>query len=218
MKTSPHCQLLAFAFSCVALITLVRAQATPVVVTNLVFAAQHDPAVIKTDTGDRYSVRFHEGAWGRVDKWTAGRVLELVYDEKEGASLRDQLTKELLPLTYWPEGKHPLDLQLQSLLSSDDAASTQGIVEAYDAFIPKWEAEVSRAYAMLKVLPELSKKDRKNVEASEKAWKQFYASQTNALASVLFSRDGTIWRIAAASAHLRLVQSQAHQLYTLLDY
>lgn len=183
---------------------------------TLNFAAQHDPAVIEMDNGDRYSVHYPKGAWGRVDKWVPGRVLDLVYSEKDGAGLRDQLTQEILPLTDWPEGKHPLDIQFDVMMQN--ALSTQEIVEAYDAFIPKWEIEVARCYRLLKALPELSKKDRQQVMSAEKAWKQFYASQVEALAAVYYSRDGTLWRVEAASVHLRLVRNQALQLFAMLDY
>ena len=99
-----------------------------------------------------------------------------------------------------------------------NTVSTQDIVELYNAFIPKWETEVARSYKQLQMLPNLSRKNRKALMAAERSWRAFYAAQSKAIASVLYSRDGTMWRIEAASAHLRLVRNHARQLFPTLDY
>jgi uncharacterized protein YecT (DUF1311 family) len=151
----------------------------------------------------KLQVQFSAIPWEAVNKWPAGKALELVYDGEFGLRLFDPESKKDLPVLGGLE-KHPIDLELAACLEKND--STMGMVECYGEAESRWEQELNRAYRAL--LAPLDEQPKRRVQEAQRAWLGFRDGELSAISSVYSAREATIWRIVAARQSMEVVRSK----------
>ena len=106
--------------------------------------------------------------WKIVDKWPAGKALELVYDAELGLRLVDPESKRFLPVLGGLE-KHPIDIAVAACLEKNGA--TTGMVDCYGEAEGRWDRELNRAYRAL--LAPLDNQSKTKVQEAQRAWLSF---------------------------------------------
>lgn len=174
----------------------------------VVYQEYHDPSFVWLRDGRKLQVDFSAAVpWAAVNKWPAGKPLELVYDTESGLRLVDPESKTPLPVVAGLE-KHPIDLALEACLQKDD--TTAGMSECYAEAESRWDQELNRAYRAL--LAPLDEQSRKKVQDAQRAWLSFRDGQLSAISSIYGARQGTIWHITAARQSMEVVREQALRL------
>jgi uncharacterized protein YecT (DUF1311 family) len=171
------------------------------------YQENHDPSMVWLRDGRKLQVEFSAIPWETVNKWPAGKALELVYDAEFGQRLVDPESKKALPVLGGLE-KHPIDLVLAACLEKN--GSTTGMVECYGEAESRWDQELNRAYRAL--LAPLDEQSKKKVQEAQRAWLGFRDGQLSAISSVYGARAGTMWRIVAARQSMEVVREQALRL------
>ena len=171
------------------------------------YQENHDPSMVWLRDGRKLQVEFSVIPWKIVNKWPAGKALELVYDAELGLRLVDPETKKFLPVLGGLE-RHPIDLALAACLEKN--GTTTGMVDCYGEAEGRWDQELNRAYCTL--LAPLDEQSKRKVQEAQRAWLSFRDGQLSAISAVYGAREGTVWRVVAARQSMEVVREQALRL------
>lgn len=102
-----------------------------------------------------------------------------------------------------------LEATLEDCLGRGENQTTYGMVECYGKAIAAADKELNRVWQrLMKAVPPA---EQAALKASQKAWLTFRDEELKAL-GLLSGREGTLHRLQAAEAHLRLVRERTAQL------
>jgi uncharacterized protein YecT (DUF1311 family) len=104
--------------------------------------------------------------------------------------------------------KPRLDVWLEQTLSKN--SSTADMRAATNRARKMWDSEMNKVYDRL--MARLSPEQRNALRASQRAWLTFRDAEGKAVSSIIASKDGTIWQLAATDAAMQLVRSRVLQL------
>jgi uncharacterized protein YecT (DUF1311 family) len=103
----------------------------------------------------------------------------------------------------------PIDKTLGDCLGNAENQTTAGMVDCYGKAIQAADKALNRTWQrLMKALPPAEQAALKD---SQKAWLKFRDEERKAL-GLLAGREGTLHRLQAASAHLKMVQERIAQL------
>lgn len=115
--------------------------------------------------------------------------------------------------------QHPLDAALTRALDEPANQSTHGTIRLYEEYAGKWEKELKRVLEAL--TRKLSPADRSVLEAAQKQWQTWAATEKKTIETVYGRLQGTMYRPMAVYAELNLTRLRVMQLahyLTMLDH
>jgi hypothetical protein len=183
---------------------------------TVLFAAQHDPSVIRLQDGRWLSVVYG----GRAQRetagtWPVGQRLELVYSRAEGCRLIEPGSGFSVPVYDGFEDQHPLDRLWRQSLSGDD--STVGMHEAYEVATGRWEEEITRLHHYFQSSPQVPPAMQVLLRHEHERWQAFRDAHARARGGLYHLPKGTMWGLRAAEEQHQLVRAQALRLLRWLD-
>jgi uncharacterized protein YecT (DUF1311 family) len=104
--------------------------------------------------------------------------------------------------------KHRIDVWLQQQISKDP--STAGMRAATNQAREMWDAEMNKVYNRL--MARLSPEQQNALRESQRAWLAFRDAEGKAVSSIIASKDGTIWQLAATDQGMQLVRTRVLRL------
>lgn len=104
---------------------------------------------------------------------------------------------------------HPIEVTLTDCLGRAENQTTYGMVECYGKAIVAADADLNRVWKRL--MEAVPRVEQSALKASQKAWLAFRDEEVKAL-GLLSGREGTLHRLQAAEAHLRLIRERTAQL------
>jgi uncharacterized protein YecT (DUF1311 family) len=107
-----------------------------------------------------------------------------------------------------PEKKHPIDVWLDAQM--EKYGSTHGMRRATREAMVKWEAEMKRNLAKLRV--KLSATQKKALDKSQMAWTAFRKAEDAAIIEIVAKQDGTMWPLMAEGQMMGTVKARALDL------
>lgn len=110
--------------------------------------------------------------------------------------------------------REPVEAALKDCLGSPENQTTSGMVACYGKAILAADTELNRVWQrLMKAVPT---GEQAALKSSQKAWLAFRDEEVKAL-GLLSGRDGTLHRLQAAEAHLRLIQERTAQLVRFFE-
>jgi uncharacterized protein YecT (DUF1311 family) len=106
--------------------------------------------------------------------------------------------------------KHRIDVWLEQNISKDP--STAGMRAAMNQAREMWDAEMNKVYDRL--MARLSPEQQNALRESQRAWLTFRDAEGKAISSIIASKDGTMWQLAATDEGMQLVRSRVLRLLT----
>lgn len=103
----------------------------------------------------------------------------------------------------------PIEKALEDCLGTAANQTTAGMVDCYGKAIQAADKALNRTWQ--KLMKALPPSEQAALKESQKAWLRFRDEEMKAL-GLLAGRDGTLHRLQAASAQLKLVQERIAQL------
>jgi uncharacterized protein YecT (DUF1311 family) len=110
--------------------------------------------------------------------------------------------------------KHRIDVWLEQNISKDP--STAGMRDAINQAREMWDAEMNKVYNRL--MARLSPEQQNALRESQRAWLTFRDAEGKAISSIIASKDGTMWQLAATDEGMQLIRSRVLRLLTYEQY
>jgi uncharacterized protein YecT (DUF1311 family) len=110
--------------------------------------------------------------------------------------------------------KHRIDVWLEQNISKDP--STAGTRAATNQAREMWDAEMNKVYNRL--MARLSPEQQNALRESQRAWLTFRDAEGKAISSIIASKDGTMWQLAATDEGMQLIRSRVLRLLTYEQY
>ena len=110
--------------------------------------------------------------------------------------------------------KHPIDVWLEQNISKD--SSTVGMRNATNQAREMWDSEMNKVYNRL--MARLSPEQQSALRESQRAWLQFRDGESKAITSIIASKDGTMWQLAATDEGMQLVRARVMRLLAYEEY
>ena len=183
---------------------------------RVTFEGTSDPDVIELGDGTRLEVLYEDrSTWETVSALDKATALTYAYSTVFGCALIHSESRTQLVVYGGFGSRHPLDLLLARNLAL--APTTISIVEAYDASIARWSAEIDRLHRFLQERSDVPDELKAALRVEQRAWGQWLEAHGAASAGLHRLPDGTMWGVKSLESHHGTVRQHALRLLQLVE-
>jgi len=109
-----------------------------------------------------------------------------------------------------PLKEHAIDASLKECLAAPEGTSTAGMIACTITAKNAWDAEMNKYYKRL--MDVLNPDEKLKLKESQRHWIAYRDKEMAFSSAVFANKEGTMWRVIAASNNLEIVKKRAQEL------